>query len=240
MKKLLFCIACVVSFPAHAADPLNKDIQKSLTQTQTAMEESVAGIEQQMQQMMPVVADNISQMMQNFFQTIPPLMKSLEDNRFFSQTAKELNQEINAQTAELRRELSKKTTAQPQTKTEEEFVIAGSRNDNGKKLNFNFSQNTAALKELQQAFDIKTSPDGGKTFSLRDLNNRELPGSGFKLRIINGQNYLFYDDGTNYCYVTGIINGNIILRLLATGENAAERARAFVRNSNRSFSRNQK
>lgn len=233
MKKLLFALTVFTALNSNvrAQEIFTPEVQKSFEETQAAMQKSVAEMDRQMQRVMPVVADSMAQMMQNIFKTVPPLMKSLEENRVLSKAAEQLNREIGSQTEELNNAL-RQTPEQP---AEEKFVIAGSKNDNGKKIDFNFSQNEKALKELQKAFRLKSSPDNKETFSLTDLKNQKLRGSDFRLGVLNGQNYLIYDDGDAYCYITGIMNNDIIVRILATGEDAPARARSFILNSNQKF-----
>lgn len=233
MKKFLLALTFTAAAfsGARAQEIFNDDVRKSFEETQAALQQSADRMNKQMQEVMPIVAGSMSQMMQNVFNTIPPLMKSLEENQVLSKAAEQLNNEIDAQTKELNASISPQTNESAPDK----FVISGSRDDNGRKIDFNFSQNDEALKELQNALDIKTNPQNKENFSLKDLKNQKLRGRDFRLEAINGQNYLVYDDGDTYCYVTGIMNNNIIVRILTTGEDAPARARNFIKNSNQKF-----
>lgn len=232
MKKFLLALAFAAAFTnARAQEIFNDDVRRSFEQTQAAMQQSVEQMDRQMQQVMPEVAESMSQMMQNIFKTVPPLMKSLEENQVFSKAAEQLNKEINTQTKELNTSISSQTNESVPDK----FVISGSKDDNGRKIDFNFSQNDEALAELKKAFSIKTNPENKESFSLKDLKNQKLRVSDFRLEVINGKNYLVYDDGDAYCYITGIMNNNIIVRILTSGEDAPARARNFIKNSNQKF-----
>ena len=96
MKKLLFALTVFTALSSNvrAQEIFTPEVQKSFEETQAAMQKSVAEMDRQMQQVMPVVADSMAQMMQNIFKTVPPLMKSLEENRVFSKAAEQLNWEI--------------------------------------------------------------------------------------------------------------------------------------------------
>lgn len=236
MKKFLLALSFTAAAFANAGaqEIFNDDVRKSMEETQAAIQQSADRMNKQMQEVMPLVAGSMSQMMQNVFNTIPPLMKSLEENQVLSKAARQLNNEINTQTREVNASISPRTETL-QNGMPDKFVISGSKDDNGRKIDFNFSQNDEALQELQNALDIKTNPQNKETFSLKDLKNQKLRGSDFRLEIINGQNYLVYDDGDTYCYITGIMNENIIVRILTSGEGAPARARNFIRNSNQKF-----
>ena len=233
MKHILLAATFVIvtSTNVNSQEIFNNNVRKSLEETQTVLQQSADQMNKQMQEFMPLVAGSISQMMQNVFNTIPPLMKSLEENQVLSKAAQQLNDEISSQTKELNNIISSDENSLSDY-SPDKFVISGSKNDNGKKIDFNFSQNDEALIELKNAFDIKTNPDNKATFSLTDLKNQKLRGNDFRLEIINNQNYLVYDDGNNYCYITGIMNNNIIVRILTSGEDAPSRARNFIKNSN--------
>lgn len=235
MKKFLLT-AAVVTYTLNAAaqntEIINADVQKSLDQTQAAMQKSVEQMDRQMQKVMPVVAESMAQMMQDFFQTIPPLMKSIEENQVLSKAAAQMNREIETQVNEVNANLKDFKSFQEQKSTagQDKFMVSGSKNDNGRQLDFSYSQNDGRLAELQKAFRAKTAPDGNNDFSLTDLNNQKLKGRDFKLEFIDGRNYLIYDDGNNYCFITGIAENDIIVRVLTTGADAPERARNFIKN----------
>lgn len=232
-KFLITCSALCLAFNAFAQDEIiNADVQKSFEQTQAAMQKSVAQIDAEMQKMMPVVAESMSQMMQEVFKTLPPLMKSIEENQVLSKAADQLSQEIDSQIKETG--FTVKTSAQT-PESEDNFMISGSKNDNGKKLDFSFNQNDERLDELQKAIAAKTSPENGTDFSLTDLKNQKLKGKDFKLEFIDGRSYLVYDDGDTYCYITGIAENNVVIRVLTSGEDAPARARNFIKNSRRRF-----
>lgn len=238
MKNFLIaCAALCWSFGAAAQEPeiINADVQKSLAETQAAMQKSVEQMDRQMQKVMPVVAESMTQMMQDFFKTLPPLMKSIEQNQVLSKAADQMSRELDSQIKEAGSSFSdfeeyrRQKTAAPKDK----FMISGSKNDNGKTLDFAFSQNEERLQELQKAFAAKTSPNGRQDFSLPDLKSRKLDGKGFKLEFIDGRNYLVYDEGNDYSYITGIAENGIIVRVLTSGADASARARNFIRNSRR-------
>ncbi len=234
MKKFLItCGALCFAFNAAAQnDIINADVQKSLAQTQAAMQKSVEQMDAEMQKVMPVVAESMSQMMQDIFKTLPPLMKSIEENQVLSKAADQLSKEIDTQIKDADKVLDAVPAA---PESEDKFMVSGSKNDNGKKLDFSFNQNDERLDELQKAIAAQTAPDGKADFSLTDLKNQKLKGKDFKLEFIAGQSYLVYDDGDNYCYITGIAENDVVVRVLTRGEDAPARARNFIKNSRRRF-----
>ena len=238
MKKFLIaCAALCWSFGAAAQESeiINADVQKSLAETQAAMQKSVEQMDRQMQKVMPVVAESMTQMMQDFFKTLPPLMKSIEQNQVLSKAADQMSKELDSQIREAGNSLGdfEEYRRQKAAAGNDKFLIAGSKNDNGKTLDFAFSQNEERLRELQQAFATQTSPQGKATFRLSDLKNRKLEAPGFRLEFIDGRSYLVYEEGNNYCYVTGIAENDIVVRVLTTGPDAPNRARNFIKNSRR-------
>ena len=234
MNKFLIG-AAVLGFSFNAAaqsDIINADVQKSLAATQESMQKSVDRLDRQMQQ---VVADSFAQMMQDFFKTLPPLMKSIEENQVLSKAANQINQELDSQISEVGKELStyQNYKAEQTAGNEDKFMVSGSKNDDGKKLDFAFSQNDNRLQNLRAALEAKTAPDGAQDFSLTDLSNQKLRGRDFKLEFIDKIPYLVYDDGDTYCYITGIAEDNMIVRVQTSGFEAPERARNFIKNSRR-------
>ena len=238
MKKFLSILA-IMSIAANAAaqetEVINADVQKSFEQTQKSMQQSIEKIDQHMQKVMPALSESMAQMMQDFFRTLPPLMKSIEENQVLSKAAEQMNKEINTQIQEANRTFKDFRVYQEQQKSNEQdkFMVAGSKNDNGKTLDFSFSQNEERLQELQKAFNAKTAPDQAADFSITDFKQQRLKGKDFKIEFIDGRNYLVYDDGDNYCYITGIAENNIIIRVQTSGPDALARARNFIKNSRR-------
>ncbi len=238
MKK--FMIACaalglISNAMAQENEIINADVQKSFEQTQAAMQKSVEQMDQQMQKVLPAVSESMSQMMQDFFKTIPPLMKSIEENQVLSKAADQMSQEINTQVKEVSRNIQdfRAYQQQKESDSQDKFMVSGSKNDNGRTLDFAFSQNDERLAELQKAFTAKTSPDQREDFSLTDFKNQKLKGKDFKLEYINQHAYLIYDDGDSYCYITGIADNNIVVRVQTGGADAPARARNFIMNSSR-------
>ena len=188
-----------------------------------------------MQKVMPALSESMAQMMQDFFKTLPPLMKSIEENQVLSKAAEQMNREIDTQIQEANRTFKDFRAYQEQQKSNEQdkFMVAGSKNDNGKMLDFSFSQNEERMQELQKAFNAKTAPEQAADFSITDFRQQRLKGKDFKIEFIDGRNYLVYDDGENYCYITGIAENNIIIRVQTSGSDALVRARNFIKNSHR-------
>ena len=106
MKKFLSILA-IMSIAANAAaqetEVINADVQKSFEQTQKSMQQSIEKIDQHMQKVMPALSESMAQMMQDFFRTLPPLMKSIEENQVLSKAAEQMNKEINTQIQEANR-----------------------------------------------------------------------------------------------------------------------------------------
>ncbi|MBE6445334.1 MAG: hypothetical protein E7019_04705 [Alphaproteobacteria bacterium] len=236
MKKFLSICTSVLalSFSAQAQDDIiNSNVQKQFAETQAAMEKSLITMDKQMQKVMPVVAESMGQMMQNFFQTLPPLLKSIEENNVLSKAADKMTQEINSQVKQANETFQDYKSYQSEKiiKSKDTFMVSGSTNDNGKILEFSYNQNSDRLKELLNAFSIKSNANSKQTFSLTDLNNQKLKSKDFQMETIASNNYLVYDDGDTYCYITGITENNIIIRVLATGPDAPNRARNFVKSA---------
>ena len=238
MKKFLstltvMCIAANAAAQENMA--VNADVQKNFEQTQKSMQQSIEQIDQQMQKVMPALSESMAQMMQDFFKTLPPLIKSIEENQVLSKAAEQMNKEISSQIQEANRTFEDFRAYQEQQKSNEQdkFMVAGSKNDNGKTLDFAFSQNEERLQELQKAFNTKTAPEQTADFSITDFKQQRLKGKDFKIEFIDGRNYLVYDDEDNYCYITGIAENNIIIRVQTSGPDALARARNFIKNSRR-------
>ena len=238
MKKFLSTLA-VMCIAANAAaqetEVINADVQKNFEQTQKSMQQSIEKIDQHMQKVMPALSESMAQMMQDFFKTLPPLIKSIEENQVLSKAAEQMNKEISSQIQEANRTFKDFRAYQEQQKSNEQdkFMVAGSKNDNGKTLDFAFSQNEERLQELQKAFNTKTAPEQTADFSITDFKQQRLKGKDFKIEFIDGRNYLVYDDEDNYCYITGIAENNIIIRVQTSGPDALARARNFIKNSRR-------
>ena len=235
MKKfLLFITVLGLSFQAQAEEIANADVQKNWQQTQETMQQSLAKMDKQMQQIMPAMAQSMNQMMQDVFKTLPPLMKSLEENQVLSKTAEQMNREINAQVKQLNNELQEYQNYKQQknASAQDKLSISGSKNDNGTTLDFSFVQNEENLNNLRQAILIKSSPQtkAELTSPLTDIKGNKLDINELKLENINGNYYLIKED-KNESFITGIMNGNIIVRVQTGGEDAAARARNFIINS---------
>ena len=238
MKKFLSTLAvmCIAANAvAQETEVINADVQKNFEQTQKSMQQSIEKIDQHMQKVMPALSESMAQMMQDFFKTLPPLMKSIEENQVLSKAAEQMNREIDTQIQEANRTFKDFRAYQEQQKSNEQdkFMVAGSKNDNGKMLDFSFSQNEERMQELQKAFNAKTAPEQTADFSITDFRQQRLKGKDFKIEFIDGRNYLVYDDGENYCYITGIAENNIIIRVQTSGSDALVRARNFIKNSHR-------
>ena len=235
MKKfLLFAISLCLSFQAEAEEIANAEVQKSLEQTQATMQKSFEEMDRQMQQMMPVMAQSMSQMMQDVFKTLPPLMKSLEENRVFSKAAEQMNQEINTQVKQLNDELKeyKNYKQQKNASAQDKFAVSGSKNENGKTLDFSFVQNDEALNNLRAAIAAKTDSQTRQESAqpLADLKGHRFELNEFKLENIGDNSYLVRENNDE-TFIAGIINGGIIVRVQTSGENASARARNFIANS---------
>ena len=235
MKKfLLFITVLGLSFQAQAEEIVNADVQKNWQQTQETMQQSLAKMDKQMQQIMPAMAQSMNQMMQDVFKTLPPLMKSLEENQVLSKTAEQMNREINAQVKQLNNELQEYQNYKQQknASAQDKLSISGSKNDNGKTLDFSFVQNEENLNNLRQAIVIKSSPQNKAELAspLTDIKGKELDINELKLENING-NYYLVKENEQESFITGIMNGNIIVRVQTGGEDAAARARNFIINS---------
>ena len=107
----------------------------------------------------------------------------------------------------------------PKAEIKESFLLTGSRNENGKSLDFIISQNAEQIQETKTLIDYKTSPEkSDKNIQLSDFYQQNLPLENFVLENIIGQNFLVYNNET-YVQIFSISSDELSLdRKIGNGE----------------------
>lgn len=212
-----------------AEEIINDDVRRAMEETDRAMQESALQMQQTMQKVMPEVADSFSQVMNDLLQAFPPLISAIEQNRVLSKAADRMQQEMQQSLQQLNTELD----TLPIPAEQDEFTFSGSRNNNGRTLDFTFSKDGNDLKTTANALTALEEKENGKELSdrqLTDLSGRQIPLSQFKLETINGTDFLVYEHGDDDIYLTGNNRYGLNARVQAKGENAGARARLFLQN----------
>ena len=224
---ILLLFSLLSAFPAAAADDvINRDMQQALEQTNRAVADSVMQMDETMKKLMPEVTAGMTQMMIDIFNAFPPLMTAIERNQVLSKASKQLTaEELNAAAQE--QADSAASPASPQIT--DEFSISGTKDENGRRLIFNFNQNPELTRKTQQAADWISSPGSEKkAMQLTTLSGQTYPLTDFKLERINNAYFLIRSPQNDTAYATGNVNDKINLRVETSGPDALPRLRAFI------------
>ena len=247
MKKFILLLACLIyaENAFSAEDIINKDVQNSLAQTQVEIEKSVAEMDAAMQKVMPEIARSMSETINGIFASFTPLLSSLEENKVFSKTSAQMNQDLKSALNNIEQEVGsasltapaqKETTNSETFNIKENFLLTGSKTENGKSLEFIISQNKDSIKETATLLDKKASPQNNdEIINIKDFNGHSLPLSEFKIENIDGQNFLIYSNDTIGTFALGNYNKIINIKLQTTGIDSYARAQSFLRNLKQNY-----
>lgn len=151
---ILLLFSLLSAFPTAAADDvINRDMQQALEQTNRAVADSVMQMDETMKKLMPEVTAGMTQMMIDIFNAFPPLMTAIERNHVLSKASKQLTQKVQKSAEELNAAAQEQADsaafpASPQIT--DEFSISGTKDENGRRLIFNFNQNPELTRKTQQ------------------------------------------------------------------------------------------
>ena len=163
---ILLLFSLLSAFPAAAADDvINRDMQQALEQTNRAVADSVMQMDETMKKLMPEVTAGMTQMMIDIFNAFPPLMTAIERNQVLSKASKQLTQEVQKSAEELNaaaQEQADSAASPASPQITDEFSISGTKDENGRRLIFNFNQNPELTRKTQQAADWISSPGSEK------------------------------------------------------------------------------
>ena len=230
---ILLLFSLLSAFPAAAADDvINRDMQQALEQTNRAVADSVMQMDETMKKLMPEVTAGMTQMMIDIFNAFPPLMTAIERNQVLSKASKQLTQEVQKSAEELNaaaQEQADSAASPASPQTTDEFSISGTKDENGRRLIFNFNQNPELTRKTQQAADWISSPSSEKkAMQLTTLSGQTYPLTDFKRERINNAYFLIRSPQKDTAYATGNVNDKINLRVETSGPDALPRLRAFI------------
>ena len=230
---ILLLFSLLSAFPAAAADDvINRDMQQALEQTNRAVADSVMQMDETMKKLMPEVTAGMTQMMIDIFNAFPPLMTAIERNQVLSKASKQLTQEVQKSAEELNaaaQEQADSAASPASPQITDEFSISGTKDENGRRLIFNFNQNPELTRKTQQAADWISSPGSEKkAMQLTTLSGQTYPLTDFKRERINNAYFLIRSPQNDTAYATGNINDKIHLRVETSGPDAQPRLRAFI------------
>ncbi len=250
MKKFILTIGFCISLPslALAEEIINDDMQQAFNQTQQEINQSVQQMDAVMQEVVPELAQGMSETVNNIFNSFPPLLEAMERNQVFSKTGAKMQQDIQASLRRIENgigtpsstdssTLSNTSAASaPKAEIKESFLLTGSRNENGKSLDFIISQNAEQIQETKTLIDYKTSPEkSDKNIQLSDFYQQNLPLENFVLENIIGQNFLVYNNETYGTFIIGNYNNKINIKLQTAGIDSYARAQSFIRNLEQNY-----
>lgn len=171
-------------------------------------------------------------MMIDIFNAFPPLMTAIERNQVLSKASKQLTQEVQKSAEELNaaaQEQADSAASPASPQTTDEFSISGTKDENGRRLIFNFNQNPELTRKTQQAADWISSPSSEKkAMQLTTLSGQTYPLTDFKRERINNAYFLIRSPQNDTAYATGNVNDKINLRVETSGPDALPRLRAFI------------
>lgn len=230
---ILLLFSLLSAFPAAAADDvINRDMQQALEQTNRAVADSVMQMDETMKKLMPEVTAGMTQMMIDIFNAFPPLMTAIERNQVLSKASKQLTQEVQKSAEELNaaaQEQADSAASPASPQTTDEFSISGTKDENGRRLIFNFNQNPELTRKTQQAADWISSPGSEKkAMQLTTLSGQTYPLTDFKRKRINNAHFLIRSPQNDTAYATGNVNDKINLRVETSGPDALPRLRTFI------------
>lgn len=230
---ILLLFSLLSAFPAAAADDvINRDMQQALEQTNRAVVDSVMQMDETMKKLMPEVTAGMTQMMIDIFNAFPPLMTAIERNQVLSKASKQLTQEVQKSAEELNaaaQEQADSAASPASPQITDEFSISGTKDENGRRLIFNFNQNPELTRKTQQAADWISSPGSEKkAMQLTTLSGQTYPLTDFKQERINNSYFLIRSPQNDTAYATGNVNDKINLRVETSGPDALPRLRAFI------------
>lgn len=230
---ILLLFSLLSAFPAAAADDvINRDMQQALEQTNRAVADSVMQMDETMKKLMPEVTAGMTQMMIDIFNAFPPLMTAIERNQVLSKASKQLTQEVQKSAEELNaaaQEQADSAASPASPQTTDEFSISGTKDENGRRLIFNFNQNPELTRKTQQAADWISSPGSEKkAMQLTTLSGQTYPLTDFKRERINNAYFLIRSPQNDTAYATGNVNDKINLRVETSGPDALPRLCAFI------------
>lgn len=230
---ILLLFSLLSAFPAAAADDvINRDMQQALEQTNRAVADSVMQMDETMKKLMPEVTAGMTQMMIDIFNAFPPLMTAIERNQVLSKASKQLTQEVQKSAEELNaaaQEQADSAASPASPQITDEFSISGTKDENGRRLIFNFNQNSELTRKTQQAADWISSPGSEKkAMQLTTLSGQTYPLTDFKRERINNSYFLIRSQQNDTAYATGNVNDKINLRVETSGPDALPRLRAFI------------
>lgn len=246
MKKLVLLLGLILysGTAAAADDVINRDMQNAFNQTQEEIQKSVAQIDASMQKVMPEIARSMSESINSIFASFTPLLSSMEENKVFSKASAQMNQDLRTSLNGIEQEVGSVVTSPsspqlitaPENKVKENFLLTGSKSENGKSLDFIISQNAEAIKETASLLDKKTSPlEAEQGVKIKDFNGHSLPLANFKIENIDGQNFLIYNNETAGTFAIGNYNNQINVKIQTTGIDAYARAQSFLRNLKQNY-----
>lgn len=230
---ILLLFSLLSAFPAAAADDvINRDMQQALEQTNRAVADSVMQMDETMKKLMPEVTAGMTQMMIDIFNAFPPLMTAIERNQVLSKASKQLTQEVQKSAEELNaaaQEQADSAASPASPQITDEFSISGTKDENGRRLIFNFNQNSELTRKTQQAADWISSPGSEKkAMQLTTLSGQTYPLTDFKRERINNAYFLIRSPQNDTAYATGNVNDKINLRVETSGPDALPRLRTFI------------
>lgn len=230
---ILLLFSLLSAFPAAVADDvINRDMQQALEQTNRAVADSVMQMDETMKKLMPEVTAGMTQMMIDIFNAFPPLMTAIERNQVLSKASKQLTQEVQKSAEELNaaaQEQADSAASPASPQITDEFSISGTKDENGRRLIFNFNQNPELTRKTQQAADWISSPGSEKkAMQLTTLSGQTYPLTDFKRKRINNAHFLIRSPQNDTAYATGNVNDKINLRVETSGPDALPRLRTFI------------
>lgn len=250
MKKLILLLGCLLySGTAAAADEIiNRNMQEAFAQTQEEIQKSVAEMDASMQKVMPEIARSMSETINSIFASFTPLLSSMEENKVFSKASARMNQDLKSSLNNIEQEVGT-SAAQPsaisseplvkplpKTQVKQNFLLTGSKSEDGKSLDFIISQNADAINETAALLDKKTAPSAAvPEVRIKDFNNHSLPLAEFKVENIGGQNFLIYDNQNIGTFALGNYNNRINVKIQTTGIDAYARTQSFLRNLKQNY-----
>ena len=225
---ILLLFSLLSAFPAAAADDdvINRDMQQALEQTNRAVADSVMQMDETMKKLMPEVTAGMTQMMIDIFNAFPPLMTAIERNQVLSKASKQLTQEVQKPAEELNAAAQEQADSAASPASPQ---ITGTKDENGRRLIFNFNQNPELTRKTQQAADWISSPGSEKkAMQLTTLSGQTYPLTDFKRKRINNAYFLIRSPQNDTAYATGNVNDKINLRVETSGPDALPRLRTFI------------
>lgn len=228
-----FVLSCIFSaccaLPALSQEnALNdKEIEKALQQTEQAIQQSAANMNETIGKVMPQIAESMNKSLTDIIETFPELLSSMEEKRIFSKISEQMLKELKASLDEMQISVENYKIENFNNK----LSLSGSQDQNNIGLDFMITQDPMTIALTREYLSNKKSKLQ-EDLLITTLSGKKIELKKFSIEQINNNPFLCYDE-KDYTFLIGNLGYDANIKIETRGEDHQKQAREFIKTINR-------